>query len=221
MESLERGKLPSKQIAFLHRLRLFPITTISRKFKQLWFYPVIDFSIPPHRAYQAIAAWQLLENADNALTSASVQQQVVLIGAGGYDQAGKNRQHSDNFPIPKAVDYWRSLETSHQNLSDFTGAEAHAYAIHHLLTRRLVVPIPDLWMVMTAALLGKGIQLVLIERRCWSRRWVLVALGGATVGLALVGLQVYISAAILVPWLFPSATVWVYVLPTIWRKSHA
>jgi hypothetical protein len=222
IEYLNRGNIKSEVTAFLHQLHLLPITSFSRQFEQMWLYPIIDFSIPPTRAYKPIPAWQVQENGDPTLLTDTLKQQVVLIAAGGYDQAGVTQPGSDNFPIPMAIAYWRSKQSFTNNLPVFTGAEAHAYMIHHLLTKRLVVPIPDLWMLGVVAFLGKGVQLVLLELQAGcSRRRGLITLSGATAIFGLVGLQVYISAAVLVPWFFPSVMFWVYLLPVFWRKYHA
>jgi hypothetical protein len=91
--------------------------------------------------------------------------------------------------------------------------------IHHLLAQRLVIPVPDLWLVGVAALLGKGATLVLRKQDRQRQRWA-IGLASATVAYGLVGLQVYISAAVLLPWVLPSAAFWIYVLPILRRKSH-
>ncbi|MEQ8753178.1 MAG: CHASE2 domain-containing protein [Coleofasciculus sp. G1-WW12-02] len=215
---LDQNPAPNPLTAFLHELRLPSITNPSRNFQQLWLYPIIDFSIPPDYAYQTIAAWELLENTNNAPTPEQLKQQVVLIAAGGYDQAGVTDGGSDNFPIPLAVDYWRSQNPQLNYPPVFTGGEAHAYTMHHLLSQRLVIPIPDLWMVGMAAFLGKGMVLIISERRqikIW--HW-LVLLTSATAIYGLIGLQVYISAALLVPLFLPSVTIGIYALYIVARR---
>jgi CHASE2 domain-containing sensor protein len=206
---LNQGKVQNELTIFLHQLRLPAITSFSRNFKQLWWQPIIDFSIPPNLAYQHISAWQLLKDG-NSLTPDKIQQKIVLIAAGGYDQAGVTKPGSDNFDLPMAIAYWRSLNSSIPYPSVFTGAEAHAYALHHLLTRRLVFPIADLWMVGVAALLGKGIQLLLQRQHLSPQRQLALVVSGTT-AYGLLGLQVYISAAVLVPWFLPSTVFWMMV----------
>ncbi|MGH2414357.1 MAG: hypothetical protein ACRDEA_11855, partial [Microcystaceae cyanobacterium] len=135
------------------------------------------------------------------------------------DEAGVT-PGADNFPAPLAVAYWRERRGSAANsLDKFAGSEALAYMIHHLLAQRLVVPIPDLWTVGVAVLLGKGATLVL-RKQYRGRQWRAIGLASATAVYGLVGLQVYLSAAVLLPWLLPSAAFWIYVLPTLRRKSH-
>jgi len=90
--------------------------------------------------------------------------------------------------------------------------------IHHLLTQRLVIPIPTLWLIGVAGLLGKGATLVWRKNDRGRQRWT-IGLVSATALYGLVGLQSYISAGILLPWLLPSAAFWIYVWPTIRRKT--
>jgi hypothetical protein len=106
--------------------------------------------------------------------------------------------------------------------------------IHHFLNQRLVVPIPDLWLLAVAALLGKGVALILEEAKGeknknkgkqqlfllpGSGKWVL--LGSATTLYGLASLQLYITAAVLLPVLMPAATFWTFILlEQLQRKSH-
>ncbi len=193
----------------LAQLRLPAITSlVQKKLDQVWLQPVVDFSLPPDRVYQRIAAWQLLERQPDRATAQRLRDSIVLIGAGGYADADRG-----NFPVPPAFAYWN------QQRQVFTGAEAHAYMLHHLLTHHLVIPIPDLWMVGLAALFGK-LTCLSVRHQRHQRGW-LLGLAGATVAYGLVGLQTYISAGVLLPWFLPSATFWVYTLPGLRRKPRA
>lgn len=214
-------------ITFLQQARLQPISSFAEKFGQLWLQPINDFSIPPDCIYDRIAAWQLLGSSEREVKPHRSEQQVAIIAAGGYNEAGVTKPGADNFPVPMAVAYWRErlgAASSSGHYTDypavFTGAEAHAYMIHHLLTQRLVVPIPDLWMIGVAVLLGKGTTLVLIKHHRQRQRWA-IGLSLVTAVYSLAGLQIYISAAVLLPWFLPSAAFWVYVLPALRRKSYA
>lgn len=216
--------------------RLHPLTNFSYQLKQMWLHPIIDFSIPPKQVYTNLPAWQLLESpADNPLLR-RYPQPVVMIAPGGYSEAGVSRDGEDNFPVPAAVGYWRSQEDSPDLRQVFPGGEAHAYMINHFLTQRLVVPIPDLWLVGVAVLLGKGTALALEhakgERKKGKRKirlfllpsgsgkWVLLA--GATGIYGLASLQLYITAAVLLPWSLPVGAFWTYVLlGQFERKFHA
>ncbi|HEY9873984.1 MAG TPA: CHASE2 domain-containing protein, partial [Candidatus Obscuribacterales bacterium] len=219
IDYLNSNSKQNPTVAFLksRQARLHPIATFSELFDQLWLKPLIDFSIPPNQVYQRIPAWQLLE--DYRLPD--LQEKVVIIAAGGYDQAGVTTWGEDNFPVPLAIAYWRERLKSLNNEGDrttvnpqvFTGSEAIAYTIHHLLKQRLVIPIPDLWMIAVAVLLGQGTILIL-QRRRLRRGWLV----GVTVAYGLVSLQVYISAAVLLPVLLPSAALWVCVLGRRWQR---
>jgi hypothetical protein len=217
--------------------RLQPLTNWAYLLQQMWLHPIIDYSIPPEQVYQRLPAWKLLESPVDSLKLNNQQQPIVLIAAGGYDEAGVAADGHDNFPLPLAVGYWRS----HQNPPDprqiLPGGEAQAYMIHHLLNQRLVVPIPDLWLVVLAALLGKGTALLLKRVReerkndkqkllllvlPSARGTALLLLGGATTIYGLASLQLYISTAVLLPWVLPVSTFWTFiVLGLLKGKSHA
>ncbi len=182
-----------------------------------WLRPIIDFSIPPDRVYRPIPAWQVLSPSSpdsdiaKSFSSSAIAQPIILLAPGGYDQAGTITPGDDNYATPPmAFSYWN------QQPQIFTGGQSHAYAIHNLLNQRLVVPIPDLWMIGVAALLGKGLSLLIIGRK----RWWIVAGIVATVAYGLLSLQMYISVAFLLPWLLPSVAFWIYTLPASGRKSH-
>ncbi len=216
--------------------RLHPLTNFSYQLRQMWLHPIIDFSIPPKQVYTNLPAWQLLESpADNPLLR-RYPQPVVMIAPGGYSEAGVSRDGEDNFPVPAAVGYWRSQEDSPDLRQVFPGGEAHAYMIHHFLTQRLVVPIPDLWLVGVAVLLGKGTALAVENAKGESKKgkrkirlfllpsgrgkWALLA--GATGIYGLASLQLYITSAVLLPWSLPVGAFWTYVLlGQFERKFHA
>ncbi len=78
--------------------------------------------------------------------------------------------------------------------------------IQHLLTQRLVGPVPTLWAIAIAALFGKGSTL-LLEKQHHQRQLLAVGIAGTgtVVIVGLVGLQLYLAGGILIPWLLPSA----------------
>jgi hypothetical protein len=213
---LARGEGHNDTIAFLRQTKLHPTTLFAQYFSQKWWRPINDFSLPPDRVYDRIPAWKLLEEKAESLADYRFQQQVILIAPGGY------REAPDNFSVPLAIAYQRvklELNAPGINLEKFTGGEALAYMIHHFLTRRLVVPIPDLWALGIVAGLGKGATLVYQKRARHRLRWAM-GLASATAIYGLVALQLYISAAVLLPWFLPSAAFWIYVLPALRRKPH-
>lgn len=84
---------------FLHRLRLFPISNFFE-----WFHPIIDFSIPPERAYKSISACELLSScASKRSVPFNLDRQVIVVAPGGYEQAGLQGKGDDNYTIPLAV----------------------------------------------------------------------------------------------------------------------
>ena len=201
-----------QQLAGVRQLHLPSISFWAQTWGQHWLEPMIDFSIPSDRIYTRIPAWQLL---DTQPPNANFSQQIVLIAPGGDERLGMSPGEPDSYPVPAALHYWQ------RNQYLLTGGESLAYMIHHQLTQRLVIPIPDLWMIGVAALLGKAIALRLRhqpdQRRSTAleRKRIITKLAIATALYGLIGLQLYISAAVLLPWLLPSAVLWVYVIPVL------
>lgn len=213
-EAAYGGQAPISQ-----RANLSILTNISRWFYQRWLHPILDFSIPPAQVYQTIPAWQLLQNPDQAIQEIglnTLEGQAVMIIAGGYDEVG-----DDNWPLPAALVHW------HGQSGILTGGQAHAYMAHHFLTDHLVMPIPDLWMVLVAAVGGKAIALGLGQRMgrypVRSRfgaglrpsRWIFA---GGAVGYGLFCLQLYVSGLVLLPWSLPTLTIGLFLLPLTRRK---
>ncbi len=212
----EKGK--NYKTLFSTRGQLQPMTHFSYKLRQMWLHPIIDFSIPPEQVYQSIPAWQLLESRADSPQFSHLEQQVVIIVPGGYGEAGVYAEGQDRFPVPPAIKYWFNQALPAVQREKFTGGEVHAYMIHHFLNRRLVVPIPDLWLIGVAVLLGKltttiGKNVVKQNRQFW---WMLI-IGTSIYGL--VSLQVYLSAGVLLPWLLPTVTFCTYVFPLLLRKK--
>lgn len=214
---LMRSIQPSQnaKITKLWHARLLPLTMASQNWGQLWLQPILDFSIPPDRVYQVVSAQQILKGSVQFATPSSP---IVLIAPGGYDRAGVTGQGEDNFPVPMAVAFWRNRAVGNlQSAPIFTGAEAHAYMVHHLLNQRLVIPIPDLWLILIAAILGKAIvvfQLMPKSKQVW------IGLGLGTFIYPLFALELYQAAAVLLPWFLPLVIFWVYLLPVFRRNMN-
>lgn len=212
---LNQGNSPNQRMAFLQQARLHPLTDFSQAFLQQWLHPIIDFSIPPDSAYDRLSACKLLGDCQGKGTVPdSFKNEVVLIIPGGYKGAGLDGKNEDNYAIPLAVGFWRGWEEE-----KFPGGEAHAYMLHHLLTQRLVVPIPDLWMILLAAFLGKGMILILQNNPKKQLKLVIFS-GGFTAIYVIVSLQLYISVAVLLPWFLPTILFWNYIRLTLRKKSH-
>lgn len=211
--------------------QLLPLTRWSYLLKQMWLQPIFDFSIPPEQAYQRIPAWQLLEIPAN---SNQQQPPIVLIAPGGYEEAGVLAEGKDNLPVPAAVEYWRSRANPPDKREIFPGGEAHAYMIHHFLNRRIVTPIPDIWLMVIVAFLGKGIALRLEkanEEKIQEKEQLflflfpdkqgklILFLTSATAVYGLASLQLYISAAVVLPVVLPALTLWSFVILALWRQK--
>jgi len=212
---LNREKPSNQTVALLEQDHFHPLTKLSQKFLQQWLSPIIDFSIPPDSAYERLSACKLLGDCQGKGTIPNdLKNDVVVIIPGGYKGAGLEEKNDDNFTVPMAIGFWRGWEEE-----NFPGGEAHAYMLHHLLTQRLVAPIPDLWMILLAAFLGKGIALVLQDNPRQQRRWILW-LGAATTVYMIASLQIYISAAVLFPWFLPSVVFWNSIRLTLRRRFY-
>ena len=211
---LNREKGLDYKTLFSPSSQLQPITSLSYDWGQMWLQPIIDFSIPPEYIYQHIPAWKLLESKVNSPNLQYLKQQVVLIAPGGYSEAGVIRDGEDNFKIPAAVSYWFN-QRRHNQRRYFTGGEAHAYMIHHFLNKRLVVPIPDLWIIALAVLLGKGATIALARRQ--QAVWLLLIV---TAIYGLISLQFYITFALLFPWFLPAVTLAIYALPILLKSNQ-
>lgn len=176
------------------RSQYSPISQGAASIGQMWFHPLIDYTIPPNQVYQAIPAWKLLETTQLP----QINAQMVLITPGGHLDAGI-KPGEDNFKSPQAFNYWQG------GAPKMTGGEIHAYLVHNLLNHRLIIPVPDLWMIGVATLLGKGTAILLGQRRA---RWLLII----PVFYAVISLQIYITIAVLLPIVFPTLTYWMYFL---------
>lgn len=182
----------------------------SRLFKQRWFQPILDFSIPVDRVYQSLSSSDLLGSSNQP----TWQNQVVLIGAGGYGGAGLE-DTQDYIEPPPAVTYWHRQHTYPP--ARFTGTEAHAYAVHHFLQRHQIVPIPTLLLISVATVLGAGSAIV-ARRYDWSPRQRCFSLMLWSTVYGFIGLQAHITISMVLPWLLPTVTVWLYHLPGLQRS---
>jgi hypothetical protein len=207
-----------KQYTFLTSLRSYlqPITAFSYALKQIWFHPILDFSIPANRVYQPLPAWELLKMKPDNDSFKDIKDKVVIIAAEGYAEAGIIKDGDDNSDLPLAAAFWQN----NPQKTLLTGGEVHAYMVHHFLTHRLVVPIPDLWMVVVALFLGKYLSYLIQKNSRYQWKGILL-LSLATTVYGLISLQIYISPiAVILPWFLPSLTIWVYVLPTFIKRQN-
>lgn len=178
--------------------------------------PLVDFSLPPDRVYTKIPAWKLIENPDlNSFPL--ISKQVVLIAVGSDERMGIAPGQPDRLPAPSAMSYWTQQ-------SWFTGGESLAYMTHHFLTRHMVIPIPDIWAIGVAIVLGKVAFFVLKRQSRLSPKLRLQILAGSLGGAIVYGIvvaQLYISAGVLLPWFLPSLVFLAYVISATRKQSHA
>lgn len=216
-------------LASLRQLRQLPLTQASYNLLSTpWLAPLIDWSIPPDRIYRRLAAWRLLQP---TTPLPDLSNQVVLLIPGGYGESGGlGTGTPDSIDLPLAVQYWRdrlpltsaaagfplgNSQNSPAFLSLIPGGELHAYSLHHFLTRHFVVPLPDVWFVLLAGLLGKA--LVLFWRSSGHPPGLVVAYVLGSGIYALVSLQLYVSAHLLIPIMFPVVVTGLYLLPMNWK----
>ncbi|HEY9642466.1 MAG TPA: CHASE2 domain-containing protein [Coleofasciculaceae cyanobacterium] len=184
------------------RLSPQPITSFSYQLAQMWLHPIVDYSIPPSQVFQSISAKDLLDQPLLSLPD------TVLI-APNYKSAGVDREGEDNTSVPAAIQHW----LGDQRLT-WTGGEYHAYLFQHFLAQRLVVPIPDFWLVVLAGFLGKGVILFWRYRRLRQRSHLLI-LTAVTSIYILLSWELYLSPiAILLPIVLPILTFWSLILLT-------
>ena len=193
--------------AFLSKLRLHPLTSFSQNFAQMWFHPILDFSIPPEQIYTTLPAWCLVETNTNSTCQPlkNLQQSIVIIAAGGYEEA------DDNFPLPLALYLAQPKPRPY-----LTGGEAHAYMVHHFLNRQIVIPIPDILAMLLMAIVAQGI--ILNIRPSQQQKWIQILLA-ANIIYIIVSLQLYLSLKLLIPLTFPSVLLWTYISTSIGSKS--
>ncbi len=231
----------TRSLSQLNRSRLSPISAWSYEMLGVvWLEPIVDFSIPPDRVYDRVTAWRLLGK--NPVQLPSLSSQIVLIGAGEYnDSGGIVGETLDLYPTPIALSYWQTQLSPKNNAASFpqgtsentpaylpklTGAELHAYTVHHLLNRHLVIPIPDLWGIGVAVAIGKCLSLRwqrTVRLGHWSRKHrqrLMIGLSFGTIAYGGLGLQSFISGAILLPWTFPIGVIWIYSIPAFRRTLN-
>ena len=197
--------------------RIAPITAFSIRFRQRWLRPILDFSLPPNQVFYRVSAHELLTDTIDPETAAAIANaSVVLIGGVGYVEGGVYAPSSDIYPAPPAVAYWRRQRSNRNSERTLAGVEAIAYNVHHQLQSHLVFPVPALWLVGLASVIGPALAIYGLPP-LKTRRHKLLLLAVITTGYGWISLQAAISANLLLPWLLPSVTVWIYGLPRIWR----
>ncbi|MEQ8382147.1 MAG: CHASE2 domain-containing protein [Coleofasciculus sp. A1-SPW-01] len=199
------------------------IASLERAFAPFGLHSIIDFSIPPQQVYERESAKEFIGSGlpdPNSELQKRIEKQVAIITSGGYEEA------QDRYSVPLAIGYWCYFQNQPQekkvNCPDvFTAGEAHAYMVYQLLSQHRVIWIPNFWMILLAALLGKGMALMLLKQERKQRQRSLVMLVWTTPFYEIIGLQIYISALVSIPLFFPSLVFLVYILPIFRRNRHA
>ncbi|MEE3719200.1 CHASE2 domain-containing protein [Tumidithrix elongata RA019] len=190
------------------------IAEFSADVGQNWFTPILDFSIPADRAYTTIPAWQLLDPTMKLPENLRIADRIAIVSA-NYSEAGIFQQGSDRFPMPTAIAYGQRFSAPRNDSSSgfasetMTGGELHAYGVWHFLAKRWVVPIPDLLGIAIALLIGGAVILIVPFKRKGGR---LAIVAGTSIYIV-VCLELYISAALLIPIAFPTIAFLLYVIP--------
>jgi hypothetical protein len=220
--------LPQPETSRTSNLRTQLLNTVEQKCPQkgnlaailkmqpfLGLHPLIDFSLPPQQIYTKIPAWKLIEN-PHINKYPLIRKQVVLIAAGTDERLVITPGQPHRVTAPAGMNYWTNQDW-------LTGGESLAYMTHHFLTRHLVLPIPDIWLIGVAIIFGK-ITVTILQQKSHitrvSRQKILAGSIGAVILYGIVALQLYISAAVLLPWFLPSSVFLAYVLPATRRKYH-
>lgn len=186
--------------------------------------PINDFSISSERVYTKISAGCLVDR-DNVLNKCpdlpDFEGKIVIIVAGEYPGSGADG-FGDSDPAPLAFRY-------KNDKARINRGEVHSYMVSQLLNRHFVMPVPDILGVLLAALLAQILVVLLRSRKIKGltdsvlpvqrlkkrgsqrqRSLIVALLIGDIVYLAIV-LQIYVSAAILLPWLLPVLTLNSYI----------
>ena len=195
---------PPRQTTSSAPQNLFGITSFSERFLQAWLHPVLDFSLPPDRAYRTISACELLNQCPGeGNTFTDLTNMVVMIVPGGYKEAGIDESDSDTLPPPAAWPVWQPDEPP------FTGGEVHAYMLHHLLTDYRAYPIPDLWMILLMAIVAKELRLRIPHDRQRRQPWA-IEIGLGSLGYGVLCLQIFRAFGMVVPIVLPVTVLWLY-----------
>jgi hypothetical protein len=186
-----RCRLPA--IAYQH-----PITALSAWLEQQWLNPWIDYSSRREEAYEMITSQQFLER------SAPITQAVLLVPGEDFDK----------FTMPKVL-LWQRQEMTGKEPS-MAGGEIHAYQLYNLLQRRLIMPIPDLWMIGLVGILGKLLLSWLCDlprdRSISKRGWAML-LGGVPAIAYVLSFLTYSLVGVMLPLGFPTLVYFSYLLP--------
>jgi hypothetical protein len=198
-----------------------PEISISKLFLwQRWLHPIADFSLPPDSIIHRISAYELLEGLSQEDASFLRDAPVVVIGAVGYSDAQGDGWQETGLPEPLATTYWRNRGQDSDPNRKFSKVEFVSYSIHHFFEDHLVIVLPALWAVGATVILCKGV-LMAYSLKNPSRLKVFGLLTAVSLLYGLSTLQIVIWFNLIIPWLLPTAVIWVYWLPYLKHQNHA
>jgi hypothetical protein len=178
------------------------ITPLKKVFPPWGMRSVLDFSLPRTSIYQSLTAEEFLSR--NVSQLPNLEEQVVIIASQGYEEA------QDKFYQPSGVSYWCG-ELRQPCLSHFTGGEVNAYMVYHFLRGHRLFEVPDLWMILLAGFCAKATSLYLRLQPAKNRQELRIMFLTLPVLYGIVLIQAYLTVSLLIPWLFPSLTYWIYL----------
>lgn len=198
--------------------RVSPSTTIHPWFTSL----SIDYSRSPEDIYNRISSKQLLQESEHF----DLVNKVILIAPGGYKEASTNpkEEGEDNYPLPLPIRMRslfglkndRGLEYFANN-RPFTGSEIHAYIANQLLTKSVIIRIPDLLLVLISLIAG-GYTIKIYDRKNVYHK---AALASSLFIYVASCLGIYCSVNVAIPFILPSLTIYfVYILPIYRNKKY-
>lgn len=176
---------------------------------------LVDYSLPPRQVYTKIPAWKLIEN-PNINEFPLIPKQVILIAVSSDKRLGYAPGKADRTKIPFATRYWMPQQDW------MTGGQSLSYMTHHFLRNRFLIPIPDIWMIGAAVIFSNIIVFLLKQKSPFTPKMRLQIIAGSlgtVIFYALASLQLYISAAVLLPWLLPSIVFLGYIIP-LTKNNH-
>lgn len=191
---------------------------------QPWFTSLsIDYSRSPEDIYNRISSKQLLQESEHF----DLANKVILIAPGGYKEASINprQEGEDNYSLPLPIRLRSSFGLKNDrgleyfaNNRPFTGSEIHAYIANQLLTKSVIIRIPDLLLILISFAAGSCIIKIYDRKNVYHK----AALASSIFIYVASCLGIYCSVNVAIPFILPSLTIYfVYILPLYRNKKYA
>ena len=190
--------------------------------------PIIDYSKYPNDVYTRISAKQLFDKSKPL----DLKNKVVLIAAGGYDDAGVTEKGEDNYPLPlsisilsssgiknlQGIDYFYIFFNKDHKTRPFSGSEIHAYIAHQLLTNSIIFRVSD-WLIILMSIPIGGWCILKLRCRHNLCKWLILVV--SPLAYLASCLLLYCSFNIAIPFGLPLIVYIIYVAPDFGiRKRH-